>query len=161
MRLGIVLILAASVSVPGTGRAQDAGTKDDDQAKKDLASLQGSWVIVAREYMGKKATEEEVEHLKGEMVIKDNTVTQWAEEQGKKEVISTSTFRLDAKARPKAVDVTRTTGDLKGRTTLGIYELDGDSLKVCYSFQGEKRPTEFATKADRKSFLLVYKRVKK
>jgi uncharacterized protein (TIGR03067 family) len=161
VRLGIALIIAASVSVVGTGRAQQTGKKDDDPTKNDLASLQGSWVIVGKEYMGQKATKEELEQLKGEMVIKGNTVTQWAEEQGKKEVISESTFKLDAKARPKAVDVTHTTGERKGRTTLAIYELDGDTLKVCYSFLAEERPTELAGKADRKSFLLVYKRVKK
>ena len=66
-----------------------------------------------------------------------------------------------AKQVTEAVDVTHSTGGRKGRTTKAIYELDGDTLKVCYSFLAEERPTEFAGKADRKSFLLVYKRVKK
>jgi uncharacterized protein (TIGR03067 family) len=104
-----------------------------DHIKKDLESLQGSWVIVGKEFMGKKATEKELADLKGEMVIKNATITQWAEEEGKKFVVSRSTFKLDPKAKPKRVDLTYINGKLKGRTFLAIYELNKDTLIVCYT----------------------------
>jgi len=154
MRLPIVLMSAIWVLVAGTGLAQDV-------VKKDLATLKGSWEIVGKEYMGQKATKEEVEKLKGEMVIKDNSVTQWADEAGEKIIVSQSTWKLDPKAKPKALDLTYTSGELKGTTVLAIYEVKGDTLRVCYAMQDEKRPTEFAGKADAKAFLLIYKRMKK
>jgi uncharacterized protein (TIGR03067 family) len=154
MRLSIALIIAAGVLVAGTSLAQDA-------AKKDLAALKGSWEIIGKEYMGKKATREEVAKLKGDMVVKDNTVTQWADDAGKTMVVSVATWKLDPKANPKALDLTYTEGELKGETVLAIYEVKGDTLRVCYAMMNEKRPTEFAGNADGKAFLLIYKRVKK
>jgi uncharacterized protein (TIGR03067 family) len=154
MRLSIALIIAAGLLVTGTSLGQDA-------AQKDLAALKGSWEIIGKEYMGKKATREEVAKLKGDMVIKDNTVTQWADDAGQTMVVSVAAWKLDPKANPKALDLTYTEGELKGETVPAIYELKGDTLKVCYAMMNEKRPTEFAGKADGKAFLLIYKRVKK
>jgi uncharacterized protein (TIGR03067 family) len=154
MRLASLPILVACVLAAGAGRPREKG-------KTDLAALQGSWVIVEKEFMGKKAAKEEVARLKGEMIIEKNVVSQWAEDLGEKRLVSRSTLKLDPKARPRHMDMTYTGGDLKGKTVLGIYELNGDTLKACYSMEDEKRPTEFAGKQDGKAFLLIYKRVKK
>lgn len=43
-------------------------------------------------------------------------------------------------------------------TTLGIYELRGDTLVLCYSIPGEPRPTEFASKAGTRLQLVTLKR---
>ena len=162
MRPGIALILAACVLVAGTGRADDAGKKEEDAAKKDLALLQGTWEIVGKEFMGKKATKEEIDKLKGEMVIKDGKLTQWHDDAGERSVVSEATLKIDPKARPKALDLTYTKGDdFKGKTTLAIYEMNDDTLKVCYALLDEKRPVEFAGKFDGKALLLTYMRVKK
>ena len=48
----------------------------------------------------------------------------------------------------------------KGAVTLGIYEIDGDTLKVCFDPEGKKRPTEFKT-ASGSQTLVVHKRLKK
>ena len=42
----------------------------------------------------------------------------------------------------------------------GIYELDGDTLKVCYAIDGGKRPAEFKAKPGSKHVLIVFKRLK-
>ena len=52
-------------------------------------------------------------------------------------------------------------GPNKGKTFPAIYELAGDTLRVCYDLSGKKRPTEFKTKADTKLYLVTYKRKKK
>jgi len=44
--------------------------------------------------------------------------------------------------------------------TTGIYELDGDTLRVCFVPQGEQRPTEFVSKPGTKVTIIEYKRVK-
>jgi hypothetical protein len=52
-------------------------------------------------------------------------------------------------------------GPNKGTVILGIYEISGDTLKVCFDPEGKKRPTEFKTAAGSQTTLAVYKRVKK
>jgi uncharacterized protein (TIGR03067 family) len=160
MNLGMVWVLVGFVLVAENGQDKDVD-KNKGKEKTDLAALQGSWQIVGKEFKGKKATKQEVEGLKGEMVIKDTVVTQWANEGGKKFIISKATFKLDPKAKPKGLELTYTSGDLKGKTLRAIYELKGDTLRVCFSMRDEQRPSEFAGKADGKAFLLTYKRVKK
>jgi hypothetical protein len=39
-----------------------------------------------------------------------------------------------------------TEGPEKGNTSLGIYELQGDDLKLCLTITAKDRPTEFAAK---------------
>ncbi len=56
------------------------------------------------------------------------------------------------------MDATHAEGRRKGQTYLGIYLLEGDTLKWCVSTPGNERPTEFATKGS--NFLLVMKRQK-
>jgi uncharacterized protein (TIGR03067 family) len=154
MRLGSGLIVAACVLVAGVGIPRD-------KPKKDLDLLQGAWVIVGKEFMGKSATKEELKKLGGEMVIKSALVTQWADVAGDKYVVSTATSKLNPKARPKRIDLTYTDENFKGEKSLAIYELKGDTLRVCYSMGNADRPTEFAGKVDGKALLVTYKRVKK
>jgi hypothetical protein len=54
-----------------------------------------------------------------------------------------------------------TSGPKKGQTGVAIYELEGDSLKVCYAVDEEKRPTKFAGEKDTEWVFLSYKREKK
>ena len=64
------------------------------------------------------------------------------------------TLRLDPSASPKHLDVNNTRGGFH----LGIYELDGDTLRWCESSSATTRPTEI--KAANGFNVLVYKRVK-
>ena len=42
-----------------------------------------------------------------------------------------------------------------------IYELDGDTFKLCYAAPGEERPKEFSAKGANGITLAVWKRAKK
>ena len=70
------------------------------------------------------------------------------------------TFKLDPSKKPKAVDALVTEGEFKGKTLLGIYGLEGDTLRACYAPPGKKRPTEFASKEGSGNYLYVYRRQK-
>jgi uncharacterized protein (TIGR03067 family) len=70
------------------------------------------------------------------------------------------TVKLDPSKKPKEIDIVGTEGPNKGKTILAIYELDKDTLKVCYDLSGKARPTEFKTKADTMQFLVTYAREK-
>jgi uncharacterized protein (TIGR03067 family) len=68
-------------------------------------------------------------------------------------------FTLDPTKNPKWIDVTYTDGERKGESSLGIYELKDDSLKICMS-RSTTRPMEFETKAESQRHMMVLKREK-
>jgi uncharacterized protein (TIGR03067 family) len=53
-----------------------------------------------------------------------------------------------------------TEGPNQGKTFPAIYELNGDTLRICYDLSGAKRPAEFKTIAGTKLYLVTYSRSK-
>ena len=132
-----------------------AFAREDDKAKEDLKALAGTWEYVSQTDDGK---ETEKEALKGITL----TVTAEGKWVLKKDdtVILEGTGKLDPAKKPRAADWTVTTeGGLKGKVALGIYDVDKDTWKHCFSF--DKRPGEFASKEGSKVTNAVLKRVKK
>jgi uncharacterized protein (TIGR03067 family) len=154
MRLASTLFSVACVLVPGTGRSEDA-------AKKDVEALQGNWVVVGREMLGKKATKEELEERPTYVVIEGTIGRAWMEDKGAKGDLSEGIFKLNPAINPKTVDITYTRGFLKGATVPAIYELNGDGLKVCFAWLSKERPTKFAGDMEGRSILIIYKRDKR
>ena len=76
------------------------------------------------------------------------------------EVIQVGTQILDPSKSPKTIDVTMLEGPHKGTVILGIYEIDADTLKVCFDPEGKTRPTAFNSPTGSKNFVNVHKRVK-
>jgi uncharacterized protein (TIGR03067 family) len=70
------------------------------------------------------------------------------------------TFTLDPSKTPKQMNVVPLDGPLKGETIEDIYEVDGDSLKLCMALPGTKRATEFKSEAGSGLWLFTYKRAK-
>ena len=77
------------------------------------------------------------------------------------DVVQVGIQKIDPTKSPKTIDVTMTEGPNKGAIMLGIYEIDGDTLKVCFDAEVKKRPTEFKSPAGSETFVNVHKRVKK
>lgn len=75
-------------------------------------------------------------------------------------LITEGTAVLDVAKKPKTVDMTPTTGPGKGVPLLGIYELEGDTYRICYALAGKPRPTQFAAPAGSGHVLIVYQRAK-
>lgn len=73
-----------------------------------------------------------------------------------KQDLGAGAFKLEPAAKQPRMDATRSKGGKKGQKYLGIYSLEGDTLKWCVSLPGAKRPTELATKEGQ--FLLILKR---
>jgi uncharacterized protein (TIGR03067 family) len=118
---------------------------------KDGDAMQGTWLPSAAELAGQKFPDKVRKTIK--LVVKGDkyTVTVGTE-------VDQGTVKLKPLAKPKALDITGTDGLNKGKTILAIYELNGDTLRVCYDLSGKSRPTEFKTKADTQLFLVTYKR---
>lgn len=67
---------------------------------------------------------------------------------------------LDTASNPKAMKITGVSGPNAGKVFPAIYELKGDTLRICYDLSGAKRPTEFKTSKGTKLYLVVYQRKK-
>lgn len=119
----------------------------------DLKAMDGTWKIEKAEAGGKVI---EAEELKAVVVtIKDGRYEVTLPD--KKDV---GTLKLDEAAKPKTMDATVTEGFEAGKVTKAIYELNGDSMRVCYVLDGGARPAEFATQEGAAVLLITYKREK-
>jgi uncharacterized protein (TIGR03067 family) len=142
-----ILIVAVAAVLP---IAALPGEKGD----ADLKKLQGTWRIMRGEDQGKPVPPEK---LQGNLVVIEKQ-TMIANDKDHKKVY-VMTFKLDASRTPKALDMTITEGKDKGKTAKGIYALEGDDLKIAYSF-GVDRPKQFKTKEGDKHLFFVLKRIK-
>ena len=127
-----------------------------EKGAEELKRLQGEWALVGREIDGEKDAPEDVEKSRIKIVIKGNKVT--LSSRGDP-VGAEGTLKVFPDAKPKAVELTHTSGDMKGQKAYAIYKLEGDRLTVCRS--PTKRPTEFTTKPNSDRVILIYKRQKK
>jgi uncharacterized protein (TIGR03067 family) len=126
-----------------------------DEAKKELDRLQGTWTMAALEVDGKPVPEEK---------LKSSTLTI----KGDKYIIKVgdntheTIIKLDPGKKPKEIDMTFTEGANKDKTLKGIYDLDGDTFRMCRGLTPDKdRPGDFGTWPDTGMFLVTWKRVPK
>ena len=134
----------------GTG----AGADDKADVEKELKKFQGTWTFESVEAGGKKLP---ADQFKGITVTFEGA--KYAVKKGD-EVVEAATQKLDPSKSPKTLDAKVTDGPNKGAVILGIYEISGDTLKVCFDPEGKKRPTEFKGESGAHT-LVVHKRVKK
>ena len=70
------------------------------------------------------------------------------------------TLTLDAAKTPKTMVIKGVDGPNKDRTIPAIYELKGDTLKICYAMKGTNHPDKFESTKENGFFLAVYQRKK-
>jgi uncharacterized protein (TIGR03067 family) len=69
------------------------------------------------------------------------------------------TVTLDPSKKPKAIDATPSNGEFKGKTVFGIYQRDGEELKICLPKQGDKqRPLGFKSPVGSDLAFMTFKR---
>jgi uncharacterized protein (TIGR03067 family) len=123
--------------------------------EKELAKLDGTWVANSVEIGGNKIPDDELKKFPGHLTIKGGKWTLKAGERSQ-----TGTFTADTAKKPAQMDIKPGDGPNAGKTIQAIYELDGDTMKVCYAPAGKDRPTSFDTKDKEGYALIVYKREK-
>lgn len=135
MLFGILLLLT------GLGLPKASGDPQDDAFTKELKAMAGTWRPVSAENNGNKSSEA---LLKGIRWIRDAD-GKWAMQRDEKTVLEWTVRRLDGTKNPKAIDVEITAGPHKGVVYRGIYELDGDTLRICFAMpEKAERPREFS-----------------
>jgi uncharacterized protein (TIGR03067 family) len=140
------LFIAAAIVLSFSTAAWSAEAKDGE-------AIQGDWLPAEAELAGHKFPDEVRKAIR--LVIKDDTYTATVGKEPDR-----GTIKLKPAEKPKALDVIGVEGPNKGKTFPAIYELDGDTWRICYDLSGKSRPTEFKTKADSLLFLVTYKREK-
>lgn len=66
-------------------------------------------------------------------------------------------FKIDETKSPKQIDIT--SADDSSKSALGIYELNGTTLKVCLKLEADgKRPDGFAAEKDSQTVLMEFKK---
>jgi uncharacterized protein (TIGR03067 family) len=140
--LSILLSAATSLSVMAAARKAD-----------DAKAIQGNWKPTKAELGGAALPDAVLKLISLKL------------ENGKYAVLvgaapDNGTYTMDSATQPKNITVTGTEGPNASITFPAIYELDGDTLRICYDLSGAKRPSEFKSVAGTKLYLVTYIRQK-
>jgi uncharacterized protein (TIGR03067 family) len=131
-----LLILGSTLAAPAPAEG----------AKKAKEELQGTWVAVAIEEKGEKASPEQVKKEEFSAIIKGNELAL----RHKKAEPDRFSFTLDPEKKPAHLNLTRLGKDARPGVIHAIYSLDKGELTICLgsNFSPDKpedRPQEFAT----------------
>lgn len=129
-----------------------ADTAPTEAAKKDLQQLQGTWVMAALQVEGTDVPEEKIKGTT--LTIKgDKYITKV------KDTTRETTIKLDPSQKPKAIDMYFPDGTDLPKLAKGIYEIDGDTMRICRAqMPGQERPREFITQDNPGVFIVTWKR---
>jgi uncharacterized protein (TIGR03067 family) len=111
-----------------------------DLSAEELKHLAGTWKPVSAENNGYKASEAE---LRGTLWTRD-TAGKWVARRDGETLVEWSVKSIDAMTSPKSIDIEVAAGNYKGVVYKGIYELVGDTLRICFALPDRPvRPSDF------------------
>jgi uncharacterized protein (TIGR03067 family) len=149
--------LAALVSVAllcGVTRADDPPKKKTPTAVEELQRFQGTWRVEAWEDGGKALPAAD---LKTRTLFFGGNIFIL---RGGDKLIQAGSAQLDPGKSPQTVNLSVKEGEGKDGVLLGIYSLEGDTLKLCFDPEGQSRPTDFQPEAKAKFTLVTLKKPK-
>ena len=146
----VVSIVAGCLLV---GPAGESHARAQAPAQDDSKAVQGTWIPVQAELAGQAMPDAVLKTILLKL------------DQGKYEVTvagktDKGTCTQDPTTKPKRLSIQGTDGPNAGKTFLCIYEIDGDTFRVCYDLSGMKHPDNFATAKGTALYLVTYSRKK-
>ena len=138
------LLCAMTVAQP-----VDAASQAADAAKEELKKFQGTWKIEAQDEDGKTLS---AAGLKGRTISFGSSLF-LVRKKGSMEQLG----KIKIDPAKKTINANVEKGTHEGDLLPGIYEFDGESLKICLSTDGDSRPRDFKPGADR--LLMICKRL--
>ena|SRR5688572_2781311 len=121
----------------------------DEKPKSDKEMIQGTWDIVSTGELGKPQS------ATGRQIIFAANIMTYKDKEFFRPGIQ---YKLDATKKPKEIDTSHELDPGNPIIQLGVYSLDGDTLKLRLAAAGEPRPAKLEPKAGE---FFVCKRVKK
>jgi uncharacterized protein (TIGR03067 family) len=138
------MILASSMLI---------ATEDSKEGiiRKELKKLEGTWVPTSGKADGSVASPKELRKMKV-VIARGKWVLHF---EGK---TAEANFKIDPMKKPKTIDLYPKAA--KGQMVVGIYLLDGDTLKICLPEPStrKKRPKEFS--GEKGQSLTIFERQK-
>jgi uncharacterized protein (TIGR03067 family) len=134
-------------------RSKTVGAQRLKVIKDELKRFEATWKFVSTEFEGNSVPAERFQDDR--LILKGNQSTSTV--QGN---TVHGTFKIDPAAMPKTIDITFTDGPGKNNTLKGIYELEGDTQKICWAAPGKPRPKAFEAKPESGQLLQVLEKVK-
>jgi len=147
------IALAFAISSATLIRADDEAK--DKAIKKDRKLYEGTWRIVSLTVDGNEVAEDDAKKI----TVVNAADGGWTILVDGKE-IAKGTSEIDPSKKPKTIDLKTTEGNDAGKTSLGIYEIEKDTRKVCIAKPDAERPTKFASKSGSGMILATFKREK-
>jgi uncharacterized protein (TIGR03067 family) len=140
-------ILYSWLAIAASLAASAADSHDDAKA------VEGHWKPVEAELAGQPMSDDVLKIISLKL------------ENGRYEVFvgdepDRGTYSVDSATTLKGMTITGAEGPNNGKTFPAIFELNGDTLRICYDLSGAKRPAEFKTVAGTKLYLVTYNRRK-
>ena len=117
-------------------------------------SLEGEWRCVSATVNGKPLSDATVSRLRLTL-----TKERYKTEKGS-EVLFDSTYVTDPTTNPKQITMIGTEGELAGKEAQGIFAIEAETLRICYTMPGHPRPTTFESNPGSEAYLIVWKRQK-
>jgi len=128
----------------------------DDDVRKELKALQGTWKTVAVEAGGKPFPKDAIPDFTFIIGADGKSTGKMAQSE------YTATITVNPKKDPKTIDNLHESGGQKGKKQYGVYKLEGDKFTVCMTPPGAAetdRPKSFDTK-NSTNIVFVFERVK-
>jgi uncharacterized protein (TIGR03067 family) len=123
-----------------------------DQGDNPFKQLEGNWTVVSGQENGKALPAEQIKGAR--VAITSATITVTVGDKARR-VMS---YKMDATKSPKTIDMIETQGSEKDKAALGIFAVDGDTLRLAYGLPGRERPKDFTAKADSGQMSFVMKK---
>jgi uncharacterized protein (TIGR03067 family) len=134
----------------GTDQANPA------RAQNDLQNIEGAWRVESTHGLPNDSLREEMQRLRL-TILKGKMSAVYGDKKAE------ATYKLAPEKDPPEIDVTLTKGpqdakDVVDKTFHGIYQLQGNMLKIAYRNPDEKRPSSFRSEGEPGVYVVVFKR---
>jgi uncharacterized protein (TIGR03067 family) len=126
--------------------------------KTERAKFNGKWVAVAITADGTEVPADTLKEIPWYWIIDQQKILSKRPGRGGQTTYNEEIqIAIDPAKTPKTVD---TTDPKRKETNKGIYEFEGDTLKICFTMQQDgQRPDDFTAKTDSQRMFIRWKRV--